>query len=538
MKTNIILYLLVCLFMASCFSGCSNDLNEKVFSSVTQQSYNYTVKDFGPTVASVYPPMRGVFAHAGFWTLQEISADAIVSPPTATGWYDGGVFVVYHFHNWNSEQNHLWTSWSWIYRGILLANNVIDQIETDAVPAASPSEKEQGLSEVRAARAFYYWLICDNFGSAPLVIDKSTELPENASRQDIYNFVVSELQDVIPKLSEEQGGQMYGRFNKWAAKALLANVYLNASVYTGQAHWNECITQCDDIINSGKFALSPNFKDPFRAYGIETNKEILFGIPYDKTLASGNDMHMRSWQTQLKYKFNIEATPWGSGTTMATTQFVETYDVDDSRIDDTWLRGQQYDINGVELLGMYDNPGEPFFIIPDLPDGNYVHEFEGYRMNKFEVPAGTPTYSDTDFPFFRYAQVLLMKAECLLRLGQPGSGALVTQVRQRAFKEHPEKATVTDDQLKQNSAYKYGYVENYKIIDPGNQDPVEFGRLYDELGWELVWEAYKRRDMIRFGIFTKKSWLSHKPNGDFRTIFPIPERALISNSKLKQNPGY
>ena len=70
---------------------------------------------------------------------------------------------------------------------------------------------------------------------------------------------------------------------------------------------------------------------------------------------------------------------------------------------------------------------------------------------------------------------------------------------------------VTDEQLKANSIYQYGYVEKYHIVDPGNQDPVEFGRLYDELGWEFVWEAHRRRDMIRFGLFTKKSWLSHKP---------------------------
>lgn len=517
--------------------GC-NDLDEKVYSSITQQSYNYTEADFDAVIACVYPPMRGFFSHTGYWTAQEVSADIIVSPPTATGWYDGGQYMRFHYHNWNSELANVGYFWSWMYRGALLANDAIDQIENDKVPAPSSARKESGLMEIRAVRAFYYWLICDNFGDAPLVTEVSNELPEKSSRREIYDFVVSELLEVIPHLSEEQGTPMYGRFTKWAAKALLANVYLNAEVYTGEARWNECIAQCNDIINSGKCSLSPGYKDSFRSSGVETSKEVIFTVPYDKTLATGNDMHMRSWQGELKKKFDLEATPWGSGTTMAITQFIDTYDVDDGRIEDTWLLGAQYDIDGNMLYGIYDNPGEPFIIVKDIPDGSYVKEFEGYRMNKFEVAPQTPVNSDTDFPVFRYAQVLMMKAECLLRTGQPGAGALVTQVRERAFRDHPSKAAVTDDQLKENSAYQYGYVENYVIVDRGNQDPVQFGRMYDELGWEFAWEAFRRRDMIRFGLFTKKSWLSHKPMGDYRSVFPIPETALTSNPKLTQNPNY
>lgn len=284
--------------------------------------------------------------------------------------------------------------------------------------------------------------------------------------------------------------------------------------------------------------LSQNFKDSFRSSGVESSKEIILAVPYDKIIATGNDMHMRSWQAQLKDKFNLEATPWGSGTTMAITQFADTYDEDDSRIDDTWLRGAQYSSNGEILKGIYDNIGEDFIIVKEIPDASYVKEFEGWRMNKFEVAPQTPSSSDTDFPFFRFAEVLMMKAECLLRTGQPGAGALVSQVRERAFRDHPEKIMVTDEQLKANSIYQYGYVEKYHIVDPGNQDPVEFGRLYDELGWEFVWEAHRRRDMIRFGLFTKKSWLSHKPKGDYRSVFPIPEVVLTSNPKLTQNPNY
>jgi hypothetical protein len=530
--------IVVAILLAAGFGSCSNDLTETVYSSVTEQSYKYTSKDFYPIVASVYPPLRNVSDHWGYFCAQEATADAIVMPPNASGWDDGGVYRRMHYHTWTSEQDHVNNMWSWFYRGALIANNVIDQIENDVVPAPSATDRELGLAEVRAMRAWYYWMICDNYGDAPLVTIRSNELPGKTPRQEIYNFIVAELNDVIPKLSDVQGGSMYGRMNRWAGKALLANIYLNAEVYTGQARWNECVAQCNDIIGSGKCELSPRFKDSFRAAGVEQSKEVLFTVPFDKTLAGGNSIHMYSWHGELKKRFDTEATPWGSGSAMGVGQFIDTYEVGDSRLEDSWIFGEQYASDGTSLVGVYDRKGEPLIFTKDLPSASFTKETEGYRMNKFEVEPGSTNNSATDIPLFRYAQVLMMKAECLLRLGQPGAGELVTQVRRRAFADDPAKAVVTDEQLKANSVYRYGYVEDYAIVDPGDQSPVQFGRMYDELGWEFAWEMCRRRDAIRFGVYTRKSWLSHRPQGDYRSVFPIPEQVITSNPNLVQNPAY
>ncbi len=529
--------IIIVLVLSGMFN-CSNDLDEVVYSKVTQQSYKYTTDDFAPVIANIYRYLRHFPDHWGYFTAQEITADCIVLAPNASGWDDGGVYRRMHYHTWNSQQDHVKNMWNQFYRGALICNNIIHQIESEALPSPSSQEKEAGLAEVRAMRAFYYWLICDNYGDAPLVTGIETDLPAKTSRKDIFDFVVKELNEVIPKLSEEVGGNYYGRMTKWAAKATLANIYLNGEVYSGQAYWNECLAQCNDIINSQKFILSPNFKDPFRATGVETNREVIFTIPFDRDFGGGNSIHMFSWHGELKKKFLTEATPWGSGAAIGLTQFINTYDVDDSRLADTWLMGPQYDANGEQLKGTYDKQGEPFVYTKEVPSASYTSEMEGYRMNKFEVAQGSTHNSTTDIPVFRYAHVLLMKAECLLRTNQAGAGELVTQVRQRAFKDNPAKATVTDEQLKQNSAYQYGYVENYQIVDPGNQDPIQFGRLLDEYAWELVWEMHRRRDLIRFGIYTKKSWLSHKPQGDYRTVFPIPDGIINANPNLEQNPDY
>ena len=67
---------------------------------------------------------------------------------------------------------------------------------------------------------------------------------------------------------------------------------------------------------------------------------------------------------------------------------------------------------------------------------------------------------------------------------------------------------------------------------------IQYGRMLDELGWEFTAEGHRRQDMIRFDAFTKKSWLSHTPNGAYRSLMPIPQNALNTNGNIKQNPGY
>jgi len=518
-------------------SACNNNLDEVLYSDITDDQLTYT--SVYQATGILYANMREFFDHHNWAGVQETSSDELVMPANASGWDDGGIYKRIHLHTWNSENVQMDAMWNSFYKGIINANRLLDLIESDKIPMPDGVSKESILAEIRVARAFYYWLICDNFGDAPLVTEVTTELPEKSSRVDMYQFIVAEINAALPDLSEENNQLMYGRFNKWAAKTLLANIYLNAEVYTGTPAWEACLEQCDDVINSGKYSLSANFRDIFATEN-EHSPEIIFAIPFDENVATGFFFHMFSWHASLKAKADMQATPWGSGSAMAISQFIDTYDPADSRLADTWLMGPQFAADGkTPLLGAYDQAGKPLVFTKDIPNGLYTGESEGYRMNKFTVKMGAKSDLDNDFPFFRYADVLLMKAECLLRLGNAEEAATyVSQVRNRAFKTNPDKAKVTGTLLQQNSQYHYGYVENYKIVNEGNTTPVQFGRMLDELGWEFAWEGHRRRDMIRFGVFTTKSWLSHKPNGDYRITFPIPQQTINSNPNLTQNQGY
>jgi hypothetical protein len=527
--------LAVVLLLSALITACKNNLEEIVYSDVTSSNYKYDNPN--SAIGIVYANMRDLFGHQNYYMLQETTSDELVMPANASGWDDGGIYKHMHLHTYNSEDPQLNNMFNRLYAGVINANRIIEQIESGVIVPPSGVSKEMLTGEIRVARAFYYWLICDNFGNAPLVTstaDKS--LPGTTSRKDIYNFVVSEITASLPSLSENLDKSMYGRFNKWAAKALLANVYLNAQVYSGETKWAECLAQCNDII--GKYSLESNYADIFKTQN-ENSPEIIFAIPFDQTLGQGLFTEMYSWHGALKGKKNMQATPWGSGSAMGISQFIDTYSPNDERLADTWLMGPQFAVDGSALLGSYDQAGKPLNFTKNLPNGLFTGESEGYRMNKFEVQLNAMQNLSNDFPFFRYGQVLLMKAECLLRTGDAAqAAALVSQVRVRAFKKNPAEAVVTAADLLQNSAYKFGYVENYNIIDAGDQSVIQYGGFLDELGYEFAWEGFRRRDDIRFGVYTKKSWLSHQPKGDDKILFPIPQPALNSNPNLKQNPGY
>ena len=87
------------------------------------------------------------------------------------------------------------------------------------------------------------------------------------------------------------------------------------------------------------------------------------------------------------------------------------------------------------------------------------------------------------------------------------------------------------------SCYDYGRRDTYSTVHEGGSD-IKFGRMLDELGWEFCQEGRRRQDLIRFGVFTTKSWFSHDASDATKNLYPIPNKIMLTNSNLKQNPGY
>jgi hypothetical protein len=239
-------------------------------------------------------------------------------------------------------------------------------------------------------------------------------------------------------------------------------------------------------------------------------------------------MYTLAPENQDTYQFTER--PWGG--VCAIPQFIDTFHPNDLRLAQNYIQGQQYTASG-EILQRSDGEG-PLIYTNSVPSIDASDVDDGYRWGKFEYAQGITNRLSNDWPLFRYADILMMKAEALMRSGQPGAGELVTEVRKRAF-EDINDAIVTDQQLEEGSCYDYGRRDENLKTHEGGED-IKYGRFLDELGWEFCQEGRRRQDMIRFGVFTTKSWFSHDKSNPNRNLYPIPNKIMLTNSNLTQNP--
>jgi hypothetical protein len=514
------------------FNQCT-DLSEDPYEVITVDEIGDSEEVLSALAAPSYTRLRDVmYGWHGYFDLVEESSDCLVTPWRPFGsWVDGGVYKALHLHTWTStapQPNNLWNR---VYGALNVVNAAIATTESNP-------ELKGKTSEFKALRAFYYYLLLDNFGNVPLVISNDVgeeELPKQSSRQEVFDFVVSEVNNALPDLSEQVSPATYGTMTKWAALMILAKVYLNAEVYAGTPRWSEAIAAVDQIIAGGKFSLESNYHNNFVTNN-EGSAEQIFSIPYDENLGGWFHSHWKTLHVEGFKAFDL-TTAWNGSA--AIPQFIDTYDPDDDRLN-IWIRGPQVTPRGDTLYCTIepDLRETPLVYTKELGNIDFTREYQGYRNGKYEIKIGSSGPLGNDVPFFRYADALMIKAECLLRTGDPdGAADLVTQLRMRAF-EDPAKATVTGSELMQGSSYNYGVYDSGVITDPEGGDDIQYGRFLDELGWEFFGEFHRRQDLIRFGVFTTKSWFSHTPNGDYRALYPIPQGAIDRNPNLEQNPGY
>jgi len=545
MKTLKKVYKIAALSIGICSISACTKLKDEAFTTIISSQFNPTQDDLAALVGAGYSQWRLIVLDwNGVWRAQELTGDQLVIPKRPWGWFDDGVYQRLHKHTWTADDEVVRNAWTRTYAGITTCNRIIYQIENGIIPVTT--SKEETLAEVRAVRASYYAILCDIFGNAPLVTKFDLPqgfLPPQSSRTEVFDFVVKEISESLPLLSAKNDLSTYGKLNKWAAYTLLAKMYLNAQVYTGTPRWEDCIAACDAVINSGAgFILEPKQKNVFVTEN-QNSKEIIFALPMDEDYTdnwNAFDLHMQTLQQENQATYNLKNTPWGG--MCAIPQFISSFDTDDDRYKNNWIKGQQYTSSGQMLyVAQGDFAGKPLAFVNELPGLEKGESVHGFRLGKFEIATGATNRLSNDYLVFRYAEVLMMKAESLLRTGRAGEAAtIVSMVRERNFNSAPAKATVTGNDLSKGSNYQYGLKDQVNNLNSneGGAD-IQYGRFLDELAWEFDQEGHRRTDLIRFGVFSKKSWLSHEAtNNPNRNLFPIPRTELEKNNNLKQNPGY
>jgi hypothetical protein len=516
------------------FSGCiavltgCTKLDITPVSSLTPANFPQTPAQFIAAAGPIYTKFRGG-PDRSYWITANIVADENVMVARGGNWFDGGIYAAMNLHTYDQDNSLVLNNWTWGFGTISTCNQVLSLFST----VAESTAKAQTVAEIKTMRAMSYFYMMDLYGNIPVskTFGDTTNLATQ-SRAQVFSFIESELLEQIPNLSTTVNATTYGRPTKYLAYAILAKMYINASYYIGTDRNADAVKMCDNIITAGKYALDADYLGMFKPNNGPQIKDFIFAVPFDNVQALGQYYARFTMHPALRAKYSMPYSPAGPIYSYSSYYALYTDPKDIRR--KQYLTGKQFTHAGVPIMITTTNKGLDDNYTGSNPTGTVVHQLEftpeikwrnnatfdigndelaneqGYRNIKF-YPDSTSTVRDqsNDLPMFRYADILLTKAEAILRGAAATNGetalSLVNTVRARA-----QASPLTAITL-----------------------PV----LLDERGRELAMEMWRRNDLIRFGQF-EKPW-GIKTNADpQRRIFPIPKSEIQLNPKLVQNPGY
>ncbi|WP_026998120.1 RagB/SusD family nutrient uptake outer membrane protein [Flectobacillus major] len=532
------LHILLSVLLSGVLFSC-HDLALPITTELTPDVFPTNPEQYISASGPVYVALRGNYAVEHFQQ-QSYSTDESIMPARGGNWFDGGQCQTMHYHTWTKDNGFINGNWTWLSTTIGVANQTINILST-TMPAGSA--KNTNIAEIKMIRAFAYFWMMDNYGNVPIDTLYGDFSPKtNVPRADVFKFIEKEINTALPYLSELSGVATYGRPNKWTAYALLAKMYLNAEYYTGTKRYDECIAAVDKIIGSGLYAIEPRstYLKMFYPDNGPQIKEFIFAIPYDAT--SANSFPFRSTNLHARYaiprsmraKFKLPFTPSGPESTLP-EYYAYFNDANDVR-NGQWLTGLQYMDDGTPITVKTTKLGVDQFYKGSDPSASVTYHVNltpevilrqdvaafdagndeiawnmGYRNNKFYADGTSLSRNqNNDIPVFRYSDVLLMKAEAILRGGAATLGHTALSLVNQIKVQRTTSAAFTS---------------------------IDLEGLYAERVREFAYEGWHRNDMIRFGKFEGK-WGYKTDANTNRRIFPIPRVALQLNPNLKQNPGY
>jgi hypothetical protein len=516
--------------------GCSLDENP-VDQMPESEAYKSPVLIYLNTVANLYTEIGGdggsqglAGPDRGIYDLNTFTADEALLPTRGGDWFDGGLWQDLFTHNWKIDNSLVKGSWDYLYRVIGKTNQSVDKLNSLIEEDPENSFLPVYLAEVKAIRAMYYYYLMDLYARVPIVETATTKIADvkQASRSEVFAFVKKELEESIPLLSTANSsnpGEYYGRMTRPVAYYLMAKLALNAEVYAdddwtdnngipngtatftidgaSKTPWEATIAYCDSITELG-YELESDFSKNFSVTN-ESSKENIFVIPMDPVLYKARNMNLvRSRHYAHGQAYSQDGWNGSSATKEALAIFRK--DAVDPRMEKTYFLGKVYGPDGSPIMdGDNELEYKPDAIALDLSGSTY-EKTAGARMAKYEFDLNAQAGGqlvNNDWVLFRYADVLLMKSEALVRAGQNGDAELQA-VRGRV-----------------DASARTATLDN----------------ILDERLLEFAWEGMRRQDLIRFGKYHQP--ISDRPvSAPFRTVFPIPVDVLSLNPNLTQNPGY
>ncbi|MBL0356265.1 MAG: RagB/SusD family nutrient uptake outer membrane protein [Chitinophagaceae bacterium] len=497
------------------FGACTK-LDEKLQGELNPSESAGNV-NVGALLSNAYNSFRGMYQDQGnLIALGEMSTDAMIGPTRGGDWDDNGAWRVLHTHRFDGDNAH-----------VVDVFNGLGGVNYAATDLLRFSPTPQQAAEARFLRALSQYLILDLFDQVPYrEPGESAVLPSKVRKgTEELTYLITELTAIIPDLPAAP----VTRANKDAAKVLLMKCYLNKGAYANRAtptfdaaDMQKVVTLADEVM-AGPYSFATNYFDNFAPNNDAIGKENIFVQENIGGVSSGG---IRSrWHMTMHY--NQQPSGWNGFTSLS--DFYNKFEASDVRrgvaysytspvngntnpanaVNVGFLVGQQY--NMVTGAALQDRTGAPLAFTPEvkiIEKGTNL-EVTGIRCYKFPIDFQFDDNGNVnnDNPIFRLGDVMLMKAEALLRSGNAGGGLTIVNAL-RANRGASALGSLTLD------------------------------NMLDERGREMYHETWRRQDLIRFGKFLDPMQEKSEASDPKYLLFPIPNGQLAGNPNLIANPGY
>lgn len=476
-------------------TSCSDFLDEKPISNVSVGSFFETSDQFEQAVNGAYRRLHAIYSgesgRGAVSNFTEIRSDNSTYQynPVHQGWYE--IWDIDKFTVVSSNQAVRWT-WNTTYQGIGACNTVLHYLENKDI-----DNKARYQAEMKFIRALLYFHLVKNFGDVPLVIiqvgslEEAFSLNKRTPKDAVYEQIITDLNFAKENLPLSYAGNDVGRATIGAAKTLLADVLMWRDRYA------EAANELEDIINSHQYSILNDYSSIFDIDN-ENNEEIIFSVQY---LAGPYGLSSNFMYVFYPYNIGKDYLPFQNsenfGINIPTEDLINSFEMGDKR------------------MSMIDTS----FVYKDYPSLGVYHDSIVPFTHKFDDPKHTQRFNTgANFNVYRYPHVLLMLAECYLRVGGGDPLPLVNEVRRRAGLKDLSAVTLDD------------------VI---HERRVEFHCENDR--WDVLVRTGKAKEVMRIHGENEKKRRKDFPESAFQEIkilLPIPSTVIENDPSIEQNDEY
>ena len=467
-----------------------------------------------------------------FLNMQECGTDEFAST-----WLTGEQTTGLTYLSWDA--NDAWVSDMYyrIYYNIALCNEFLRNANGASFSGNDEVKMKEYKAEVRFMRALFYYHALDLYRNIPMVTENDpvgSFIPPRATPQETFDYIESELKDCIGDMLPASSCP-YGQASQGAAYTLLAKLYLNSEVYTGVAKYAECKAACQQVMNMG-YSLESDYSKLFNADNDKRTNEIIFALPVsaEHTVSWGASTYLVCGQLSLS---NANQTPGDFGAESGWSEFrLRSQFVDKFNESDIYAQGEE--AKGDKRAKFFTNgQNKDVTSMTDETTGYLSEKWSNLKDDGTKASNTSNDGVETDFPLFRLADVYLMYAECVARLGEDWDNWNGGSDAETASRK--EGAIYYINKVRERA----GAADVWKDNFASDADFLQF--ILDERARELYHEGYRRTDLIRFGQFTTNKYIWQWKGGTHDgqavdskyNIYPIPNTELTANPNL-HNDNY